>query len=242
MNYGRTASNSSDGSVGRYYDPQSGQFISVDPLVILTGLPYSYTGGNPVNQVDQNGATGQLVYPAQYCKVHPHGVGCGGVSFGGVVNVLKSVGSAFATAGTWVYRHPAETAGLILGVAAAATGVGAVIEGATLAGLGMSAASVIAGGVAAGLDAQKCLQGDTVACVGLTLGGASAFAGVFPVIGTSLVLSGSIAEGALADALLNYLPLGFGLNLGLGGLSVDIGSALGRGGQSGPSGKSSVCS
>jgi len=42
-------------SVGRYYDPQTGQFISVDPLVGDTGQPYAYANGDPVDTVDPNG-------------------------------------------------------------------------------------------------------------------------------------------------------------------------------------------
>ena len=39
----------------RYYDPGTGQFLSVDPLVDATGQPYAYTGDDPVNGVDPNG-------------------------------------------------------------------------------------------------------------------------------------------------------------------------------------------
>ena len=42
-------------SVGRYYDPQTGQFLSVDPLVAETEQPYAYTGGDPVNGTDPSG-------------------------------------------------------------------------------------------------------------------------------------------------------------------------------------------
>ncbi len=48
-------------SINRYYDPTAGQFTSVDPMVILTGEPYSYTGGNPVNAIDSNG---MLTFPS----------------------------------------------------------------------------------------------------------------------------------------------------------------------------------
>ena len=48
--------NASDGSVGRYYDPGTGQFLNVDPLVEQTGQAYAYTGDDPVNGVDPNGA------------------------------------------------------------------------------------------------------------------------------------------------------------------------------------------
>jgi hypothetical protein len=41
--------------VGRYYDPQTGQFISVDPLVDKTEAPYAYVNGNPVDGTDPLG-------------------------------------------------------------------------------------------------------------------------------------------------------------------------------------------
>jgi len=42
-------------SVGRYYDPQTAQFLSVDPLASITGTPYSYAGDNPLNGTDPLG-------------------------------------------------------------------------------------------------------------------------------------------------------------------------------------------
>ncbi len=44
-----------ESSVGRYYDPATGQFLSVDPLVDVTRQPYAYTGDNPVNEADPTG-------------------------------------------------------------------------------------------------------------------------------------------------------------------------------------------
>jgi len=44
-----------ESSVGRYYDPATGQFLSVDPLVDVTGQPYAYTGDDPVNAIDPDG-------------------------------------------------------------------------------------------------------------------------------------------------------------------------------------------
>lgn len=41
--------------IGRYYDPQTGQFISLDPLVDQTEQPYAYTDGDPVTGTDSNG-------------------------------------------------------------------------------------------------------------------------------------------------------------------------------------------
>ena len=41
--------------INRYYDPATEQFISVDPLVSVTGQPFSYANGNPVNGSDPSG-------------------------------------------------------------------------------------------------------------------------------------------------------------------------------------------
>ena len=41
--------------VNRYYDPSTGQFVSVDPAVDLTQMSYSYANGNPMNGTDPSG-------------------------------------------------------------------------------------------------------------------------------------------------------------------------------------------
>jgi RHS repeat-associated protein len=40
----------------RYYDPGTGQFISVDPLITTTKAPYIYAADDPVNNIDPNGS------------------------------------------------------------------------------------------------------------------------------------------------------------------------------------------
>ena len=47
-------------NIGRYYDPSTGQFLSVDPLVDETAQPYAYAGDNPVGAVDPSGAAVEL--------------------------------------------------------------------------------------------------------------------------------------------------------------------------------------
>ena len=39
----------------RYYDPATGQFISIDPAVSLSGSPYGYVAGDPINETDPTG-------------------------------------------------------------------------------------------------------------------------------------------------------------------------------------------
>jgi RHS repeat-associated protein len=41
--------------INRYYDPATGQFVSVDPMVNETEQAYAYAGDNPVNDVDPSG-------------------------------------------------------------------------------------------------------------------------------------------------------------------------------------------
>ena len=42
----------------RYYDPTTGQFLSVDPSVATTRSPYGYVRGSPVNGIDPTGMAG----------------------------------------------------------------------------------------------------------------------------------------------------------------------------------------
>ena len=41
--------------IHRYYDPSTGQFLNVDPLVNQTQQPYQYAGDDPVNNSDPSG-------------------------------------------------------------------------------------------------------------------------------------------------------------------------------------------
>jgi RHS repeat-associated protein len=188
----RSTTNTSNGSVYRYYDPATGQFISSDPLVDVTGQPYAYVGGDPVNEVDPLGLWGW--------------------------NPISDITQAAGDVGHFVVTHKKAIevgAGVVLGVAAAATGVGAIVEGATLTGVLLGAGSVAAGLGATALDYGPCVNGhDTAACVGLGLGASGAFAGTFGLAGAGLVLGGVIAEDSLTAALLGGIGA-FGWNVGI---------------------------
>ena len=67
----------------RYYDPTTGQFLTVDPLEAVTGQPYAYTNDDPINSTDPSGmdctsCTGPGgTRPDSYCGAIPSNV-CGG--------------------------------------------------------------------------------------------------------------------------------------------------------------------
>jgi hypothetical protein len=48
--------------VDRYYDPVTGQFLTVDPLVSQTLQPYVYVGDDSVNEADPAGLVGSHLY------------------------------------------------------------------------------------------------------------------------------------------------------------------------------------
>jgi RHS repeat-associated protein len=63
--------------VNRYYNPATGQFLSVDPDVATSGQPYGYAGGNPVDNTDPTGllfmgAAGQT-YAIPYVPTYNYG-------------------------------------------------------------------------------------------------------------------------------------------------------------------------
>ena len=55
--------------VGRYYDPQTGQFLSVDPMVEQTRQAYLYSGDDPVNGIDPSGLVPSCQWWNIVCQV-----------------------------------------------------------------------------------------------------------------------------------------------------------------------------
>jgi len=142
---------------GRYYDPATEQFLSVDPLVNLTQSAYSYGGDDPVNATDPNGMI----------TCGPLTLGCG---------VLTDIQNAISKAASWIASHP-EDVGLAIGaVALLATGGGAFLEGSLIAG-GLLTTGEVASAVSTATDVYSCVQtrGDNqvVSCIGALSGGAA---------------------------------------------------------------------
>jgi RHS repeat-associated protein len=77
VEYQRTTTNASDGSIDRYYDPATGQFLSVDPDVAVTGQPYAYAGADPVNESDPSGRATVGICAGGNFALGPIGLGVG---------------------------------------------------------------------------------------------------------------------------------------------------------------------
>jgi RHS repeat-associated protein len=118
----------------RYYDPTTGQFLTVDPLVAATGARYSYAGGNPLTFTDPTGLWPTIVI---------------GAVIGAVVGTLVSTASYALSPGekSWRGLAGAAAGGLVSGgITGACLGTGV--------GLLASAACGAAGGAAGSMASQ----------------------------------------------------------------------------------------
>ncbi len=191
--------------VGRYYDPATGQFLSVDPLVESTQQPYQYSNDDPVNLKDPTGLWWCLAQgvsgpcPAGYTNSPPYGmsnpqppnsqVQAGG---NGTYQLTLSDGETFTY----------TTNGGIVGGETAATGQapcnpnstttnqewlaslgagfvtsGGAIGGAELAGAGIEGLQAISDAYAAGEISAAAFVGASIASGGLILVGGGVVAG-----------------------------------------------------------------
>jgi RHS repeat-associated protein len=70
VDYEGIITNASDGSVARYYDPATGQFLSIDPDVAQTDAPFSYAGNDPVNDWDPLGLADVGIRTLTQCELY----------------------------------------------------------------------------------------------------------------------------------------------------------------------------
>jgi RHS repeat-associated protein len=113
----------------RYYDPTTTNFLTLDPLVSITGDPYSYTSGDPI---DGNDPTG--LWPHKPHWLNLQNIADASAAFGDTVSfgLTRKVRQHFGYDNVINYCSGWYTGGQIAGYAAlAATGAGA--EGAAAA-------------------------------------------------------------------------------------------------------------
>lgn len=250
--------------VNRYYDPLTGQFLSVDPLVAVTEQPYAYAAGNPVNRTDP---LGQAVLPCNgsgYCGTRPLSLPtCAQLLAASMqeVHILLDdaeiqVDAAYGAqlqqelqdeegpswcrwspvgcgeVGTvWHFyqkhwRGLVTVVGIVAGIAAALTGVGALAD-ATILGAGagtLGLISSVAGGVSGVADLPACTAGSAAACAGVATG---VLTGALGGIGAGVGAFNAALESAGSDvAQARLIAAGLfgsqGFAGGVGGLFWDL--------------------
>jgi RHS repeat-associated protein len=84
--------------IDRYYDPTTGQFLSVDPLVDETHQAYAYTGSDPVNARDPMGLADYT--PAELQEIEALGVISSAEASGSILpgDAIAAVTEVFADA------------------------------------------------------------------------------------------------------------------------------------------------
>jgi RHS repeat-associated protein len=206
--------------IGRYYDPETGQFMSIDPKIQQTQQAYLYTGDDPVNATDPTGMTnvgapGEASSPDVRC--HGGRKVCDDNGLGGLIKALTVIVKAEKDTVHFVATHKevVTIALTVVGAASALTGVGAVIalglEASEVAGTfgAASAALSLAGGAANGIECRTGHDGD--ACVGMAL---DLVSGITGGLGSVLTKNGASILGGILSAK--------GFSIGFGGLAWDI--------------------
>ena len=282
----------------RWYDPATGEFLSVDPDFSKTLDAYGYADENPLDGTDPSGLSGETAY----CKAHPgagscapavtacprsgcpltptekHAAAAVGQAQAKVLQVGQNLKQAEATAaaalktcrtantvdacnayladdslvsmqtsdlktselgltmadenlaqaiadpspqGSSLGRDILIGTGVLLSVAAAATGVGAVVEGATITGVLLGTTSAVTGAVGASLDAQGCFgDHNGAACIGYGLGTAATVTGLASTGGAALSVFKLTQEFSTTSAVLGGLG-GFGAYVGIAATIYD---------------------
>ena len=90
-------------NIGRYYDPQTGQFLSMDPLVARSGQAYAYADGDPVENIDPTGQLFGISCGACHTIVHD------------AVGGLEDVGQGLGDAGVAIYNGGSDVVTYIAG-------------------------------------------------------------------------------------------------------------------------------
>ena len=188
----------------RYYDPSTGQFLTVDPLVAATLSPYGYVSGDPINASDPEGL-GPAPNPAACARF--------GVQCAGGTNENYKLG--LSTPGNLCLRNPfganngnggCETTlstsegGLALSIVGVIGSAGTLAAGEGVAATALGGVSIAAGAAGSAVDIGPCSQGHIEACVAVGLGTGSAVGGVLSLLGLggSVAAISSFASGAAA--------------------------------------------
>ena len=127
--------------IARYYDPQTTQFLTRDPLSAVTRSPYGYVNGDPLNATDPTGLCGYWYDLACQTGSVANSAWNGAADVvGGAVmavgSVTYSAGSGVANGADWAWHHKTELGLITLGVV--------VVAGATVLTFGVADGAIAA--------------------------------------------------------------------------------------------------
>ena len=141
--------------IGRYYDPGTGQFLNVDPLVGVTEQPYSYSADDPVDESDPSGLTAGHLSPQAACQHSSNKSSC-------EVEIRSEVGGVPCSDRVLASQSGPEA--LLVVLTLATGGVGDVVE----AGLGSIATRVAATEVPEAASVLLARAGPTLVTIGVS--------------------------------------------------------------------------
>ena len=147
---------STGSSVHRYHDPVTAQFVSVDPALSVTGQPYLYAGGDPVNRVD---SSGDISCPSFVpgCGVvtdiqhHWRGITQGAIFVGGIIAIGTCTVATDGICGVILAAGEVEVPAGTLVASAAIGGAEGLLHYSTDAGCHTAEGYLTAGGESAAL-------------------------------------------------------------------------------------------
>lgn len=223
--------------INRYYNPETAQFLSVDPEAAATNSRYKYVADNPVNGIDPLGLCDSNPFSGGFwsngnCLSGLVGGpdGGGGESIHGVINSIAGLAGAVAGS-TAIVLGGGE---LIVGAYASATGAETVFGVASsdlVASLGSQATT--ASVIAALADVPACFEKLAFDnCLGAVTGGLSGALGYAALLNEFDTLGNQVTG---LSALSGALRIG-GMGFGLFTLTWDVGRGVYEGLGSGASG------
>uniref|UniRef100_UPI003218032E RHS repeat-associated core domain-containing protein n=1 Tax=uncultured Arthrobacter sp. TaxID=114050 RepID=UPI003218032E len=141
----------------RFYDPATGQFLTRDPLEAVSGQPYLYAGGDPVNAIDPEGLLSISIPSLRDVSNAAAGFG-DTASFGLTSKIRQAIGSDYVDYCAGAYTG----GGLAGGAVGAATSVGAGVAALRAVRAGRAATA------GAGAARPTFVAGDGTEIVGFT--------------------------------------------------------------------------